>query len=463
MRADAGTIVEELSHLLDDADIETDPEKIGPRLKDNSWLSPVLAEHISSMVDSSGPSMNVIALITPTSVDQLSACVSILAAAETPMIMLGAGTTNFGQTVPLDGGVVISTHHLNEILSIDEGSITVQPGVTAGRIEKAARETGQALPVITTTHAVATAAGWICGGHVGLGSSTWGSIWDGNVLGAKVLTIGEEPEEIVLDQSTVELVLHAYGTTGALTEITMTLVPASDWVELVVTHPDFDAAAEFVTALSRQRSLRLRVAAAQDPPLTRALTALSDIVSPTDALTLVIVEETQVDDVEAQVTATGGKMTPWRGLGAEGRPTLEFMVYGHRMLWVKKLFADSAFVHCYLDQPHPLAQTHALKEAWGDKVLVELKYMQSPYMADRFGSGIDEPLPAALVCIVDGALDLEAVMASCDSLGILYQNPHTFFLDQKGLFADPARLRAFKDHADPKGLLNPGKFSPATV
>ena len=50
-------------------------------------------------------------------------------------------------------------------------------------------------------------------------------------------------------------------------------------------------------------------------------------------------------------------------------------------------------------------------------------------------------------------------MASCDDLDIRYQNPHTFFLDQKGLFADPEGLWAFKTQVDPKGLLNPGKFS----
>jgi len=460
MRADAGDIVASLSAVLDERNIESDPDKIGPRLKDNSWLSPVLAEHISSMAETSGPSMNVIALITPSSIDELASCISVLAEAETPMTMLGAGTSNFGQTVPLDGGVVISTRNLNTIISIGEGSITVQPGVTAANIEKAARETGQALPVITTTHAVATAAGWVCGGHVGLGSSTWGSIWDGNVLGARILTIGEVPEEMVLDETTVESVLHAYGTTGVLTEVTMKLVPANNWVELVVSHPTFDDAAAFVTILSQLGHLRLRVAAAQDPPLTPAFTALADIVDQTDALTIVVVEESQAAEVETHVIASGGTMTPWRGLGADRRPTLEYMVYGHRMLWVNKLFAGSAFLHCYLDQADPLPQTHELKSRWGDRVLVELKYMQSPYMANRFGIGIDEPLPAALICIVNGASDLEAVMASCDELGIRYQNPHTFFLDQKGLFADPEKLRTFKDEVDPKGLLNPGKFSP---
>ncbi len=455
----ADGLVARLTEIAGDDWVECDPAKIGPRLRDNSWLSPVLAEHISEMTNSAGPSMNVIALVSPASTAELTECIRALVAARTPMTVLGAGTTNFGQTVPLEGGVVISTRRLNRIIDIGEGWITVEGGVTAGRLNERAGETGQALPVITTTHAVATAAGWVCGGHVGLGTSTWGSIWDGNVLGATVLTVTDDPELLELDENSVDTVLHAYGTTGVLTEVTMRLVPADDWVELVVTHPRFDDAARFVTDLSTNRSLRLRVAAAQDPPLVPSFTALSDVVTPGDALTLLVVAGDQVEEVTSRCEATGGSITPWRGLGADRRPTLEFMVYGHRMLWVKKRFPDAAFLHCYLDQRDPLAQIDRLKETWGSSVLVELKYMLSPYMSERFGNGLDEPLPAALICIANGQSDLADVMASCDEMGIGYQNPHTFFLDQKGLFADPSKLRAFKAEVDPYGLLNPGKFS----
>jgi len=459
MRPESTEIVARLATVLTPDDLETDPNRIGPKLRDNSWLSPVLAEHISGMTESDGASMNVIALASPASIDELRRCVSVLFEADTPMTMLGAGTTNFGQTVPLEGGVVISTRHLNEIIEIGDGFVNVQAGVTASRIEAAARATGQALPVITTTHNVATAAGWVCGGHVGLGSSTWGSVFAGNVLGAELLTVAAEPEVLTLGPGEVHSVLHAYGTTGIVTNVTMRLVPANEWVELVVVHDGFDDAARFVTELSRRPELRIRVAAAQDPPLTPAFTALRDVVSPGQALTLVVVEASDVDEVSELVVSTDGSSTTWRGLGAERKPTLEVMVYGHRMLWVKKLFPESAFLHCYLDQHDPLAHISRIKALWGDRVLVELKFMQSPYLSARFGTDPDEPLPAALVCIADGVADLDAVMASFDELGVRYQNPHTFFLDQKGLFADPSALRAFKATVDPKGLLNPGKFS----
>ena len=61
--------------------------------------------------------------------------------------------------------------------------------------------------------------------------------------------------------------------------------------------------------------------------------------------------------------------------------------------------------------------------------------------------------------MVEGQENLAAVMAYCDDIGIRYQNPHTFFLDRKGLLRDPEIMKRFKADVDPKGLLNPGKFS----
>ena len=91
--------------------------------------------------------------------------------------------------------------------------------------------------------------------------------------------------------------------------------------------------------------------------------------------------------------------------------------------------------------------------------MLELKFLRSRWLRERFGHDGEGVLPAPLVCVVEGAKDLAAVMAYCDDIGIRYQNPHTFFLDRKGLLRDPEIMKRFKADVDPKGLLNPGKFS----
>ena len=457
------TLSVELAGIVGDAGMETDPASIGARLRDNSWLSPVLSGHIDAMAGASaGGSLGVEAVVGPGDLDQLAACVAAAYRHDAPITMLGAGTSNFGQSIPMRGGIVIELSRLCEMgdpaTATSEGRITVGAGALLGRVDAAVRAHGAEMPVMTTTYAASHAAGWVAGGHVGLGSSSWGTIWDANIVGATVMTCEAEPRLLTLDEDSVEPVLHASGTTGIITDVTFRLVPARSWVEMVVAFPRFDGAARFVVDLSEQTD-GIRVAAAQEPMLTPAFTALADDAGASEALVMTIVAAEEVDTVSALVAARGGRVIPWHGLGADRRPTLAYMVYGHRMLWVKKLFASAAFLHCYLSETRPVDQLLAIKARFGDHSLVELKYIRSRWLRERWGQSGDGVIFAPLVGMVNGRDDLEDLLAFCDDIGVAYQNPHTFFLDEQGLFADPRLLHRFKREVDPKGLLNPGKLS----
>ena len=48
---------------------------------------------------------------------------------------------------------------------------------------------GSEIPILTTTYATSTLAGWIAGGHVGLGSSSHGAVWDGIVRRVTLMTV----------------------------------------------------------------------------------------------------------------------------------------------------------------------------------------------------------------------------------------------------------------------------------
>ena len=452
-------LIDKLRTVVDDADLVTDPDTIGRRLRDNSWLSPVLKQYIDTMADKSGRALDVSALVSPADIDQLSLCVSLIYRHDSPIVVLGAGTTNFGQTTPLDGGVVIEMKHFNDVWPPEEGRITAGAGALSGAVDDVAQTSGQQIPVMTTTYASATSGGWVSGGHIGLGTPTWGSIWDGNILGATLVTVENEPRILRLDEASLEPVLHSYGTTGILIDVTLRLVPARQWTELVVCFDGFDAACRFAKAVSDRPELRIRAAAAQEPAITPCFSALRGHVRPDEALVISIIDDDQHEEYIGLADDHGGRIVPWRGRGFDRRPTLAYMVYGHRMLWVKKLAPLGAFLHCYLEPERPLEQLTALKERFGDGVMLELKFLRSRWLRERFGHDGEGVLPAPLVCVVEGAKDLATVMAYCDDIGIRYQNPHTFFLDRKGLLRDPEIMKRFKADVDPKGLLNPGKFS----
>lgn len=451
--------VDELSRIVAPANLVTDPDAIGRRLRDNSWLSPVLERHIGKLADTAGRSLDVTALVAPAGLDELRECVSLLYRSRSPIVILGAGTTNFGQTIPLDGGVVIEMKHFDDVAPPSSGSVTVGAGAVTASVDRVAHETGQEIPIMTTTYATATSGGWVAGGHLGLGAPTWGTIWDGNILGATIMTVEDEPRLIPLGPADLEPVLHSYGTTGILTDVTLRLVEAHRWTELVVCFEGFDAATRFAKDVSDRPDLRLRAAAAQEPAITPCFSALAGHVDPGEALVISIVDDDHYDEFTERAGAHGGRVVPWRGRGADQRPTLAYMVYGHRMLWVKKIAPRGAFLHCYLDPEAPLEQLSELKRRFGDAVMLELKFLRSRWLRERFGYLGDGVLPAPLVCIREGERDLAAVMAFCDDIGVRYQNPHTFFLDRKGLLRDPGVMKRFKADVDPRGLLNPGKFS----
>src|SRR6185295_3128661 len=102
----------------------------------------------------------------------------------------------------------------------------------------------------------ATLGGFICGGSGGVGSITWGGLRDrGNVLGARVLTMEASPRALELRGDDVRRVIHAYGTTGIVTEVEIALAAAPLWIDAAVAFADFAAAARFAYALACQDAL----------------------------------------------------------------------------------------------------------------------------------------------------------------------------------------------------------------
>jgi FAD/FMN-containing dehydrogenase len=452
-------LIAELNALVGPAHVRTDPVEVGRSLRDNSWLSPILTAHFGDQPRGAFVDHGVDAVVSPADDHQVQAVLGLAVEHRVPVTPRGAGTSNFGQAQPTAGGIVLDTRRLRGVTDLRDGRVTAGAGTLQGDVEAAALATGQELTVLTTTYASATIAGWVAGGHVGLGASMYGTIWDGNVLGACIATATSPVEVRRLDASSVVPVLHTFGTTGVILDVTMPLVPARRWGEWVVTFADFAAASRFTEAVATE-GLANRVAAAQEPaimPCFRALRPLA--LDERDAAVLLIADEDERPQLEALVAGTGGHLHRWRDAGADDRPSLMAMVYGHRMLWVKKLLPTAAFLHTYFRPDDHIAQVAALKERFGDRVLLELKYMASPWLARIYGRPVDRPLPAGLIAVVDGSREeIDRVATACDELGIRYQNPHTYVLEESGLFPDPAAIVAFARDVDPYGLLNPGKL-----
>ena len=77
-----------------------------------------------------------------------------------PLTVRGAGTGNYGQCIPLQGGIILDTSKMNQIISLQPGIASVQPGIKMAAFDKQAREIGWELRIAPSTYRTASIGGF---------------------------------------------------------------------------------------------------------------------------------------------------------------------------------------------------------------------------------------------------------------------------------------------------------------
>jgi FAD/FMN-containing dehydrogenase len=109
----------------------------------------------------------------------------------------GTGTGNYGQAMPLSGGVLLNLAEMNKVKAIAPGRVCRRARRDHGRDRR--RDAGAFRPgaaaVIPRPTKTASIGGFIAGGSGGVGSIKWGGLRDfGNVLRLKVATMEAKPK-----------------------------------------------------------------------------------------------------------------------------------------------------------------------------------------------------------------------------------------------------------------------------
>ena len=229
---------------LDGLKIEDNPAIVKQKSRDFFWYSPVLKrqlDHVTAdLVVSPKNEAEVIRV--------LEACFRL----GVPVTPRGSGTGNYGQAMPLAGGVVLSLAEMNKVKSISRGRVTAEAGTVLADIDRQTRPE-QEIRLFPSTYNTASVGGFIAGGSGGFGSISWGGLRNiGNVLGLRVVTMEEKPRVLDLKGRDLMKVMHAYGTNGIITEVELPLDAAYDWVDVIVGFDDYMQAVRFAN-LHRQR------------------------------------------------------------------------------------------------------------------------------------------------------------------------------------------------------------------
>ena len=408
-------------------------------LRDFSWYSPVLENALADTT--------VDAVLRPSTVEELRACVSAAVRLGVPVTLRGAGTGNYGQSLPLQSGVVIDVRDVAGIEDVTAGRISVLPGTVMKDAEDAARRTGQELAVMPSTYRISTASGFISGGSGGIGAAANGDLWDDNVLAVELLTMEEQPRTVRLEGDDVRPLLHTYGTIGILTRIELRLVPAHDYTPLVVAFRDFGTLAGFAFDLVAG-DIHVRLCSVHEAAGAAMLSPITSLYEPGEDVALLWVDDDGTDALRERVAAAGGRTIDWTA-----KPHISQFPFSHTILWARKAAPTSSWLQCEYasDRGAFLTQVAALRARYPGVFLQHVEFATS--------AGRTRPLGITpLVGLADHEEALEELIGFCRELGMIVMNPHSYVVEEGGFVGDTAQVVELKNSCDPSGLLNPGKL-----
>ncbi len=210
---------------------ELDWIKEAPKVKrlsrDFHWFSPVLKPQLEEKFAELA--------VRPRDEQELKSIVAACARQRVPLNLRGGGTGNYGQLIPLNGGLMVDMTRLNSVTAMGQGSVRAQAGIRLGDLETHTRPFGWELRCMPSTWKLATLGGLFGGGFGGVGSVNYGPLAaPGNVLSVRMMTMEETPRILTLQAPDALLLHHAYGSNGIVTEIELALAPVTPGLSVLI-------------------------------------------------------------------------------------------------------------------------------------------------------------------------------------------------------------------------------------
>ncbi|MXZ83536.1 MAG: FAD-binding oxidoreductase [Synechococcus sp. SB0666_bin_14] len=386
-------------------------------------------------------------VVCPVTVEQVKAVAAACARHQVPITMRGAGTGNYGQAVPLLGGVLLTMTGLQAVRSATADRFTAEAGCRLVAIDETLAPHGAEQRLLPSTYRTATIGGFVAGGSGGIGSVAWGFLRDpGNVLGMEIITVESQPRRHQLMADAAAPLNHAYGTNGIIVALTLPTAPLRLWQELLVAVPGLEQGLALADQL-RTAALPIKELSLYDQRIAAMVRPLQGGAAGVVGCRLVAVVAVEaMETVKETLAHHSGQLLVRRPQTVAG--SLRELTWNHTTLHARA--ADPAWTYLQLLlPPEPAAALHALGRQQGDGLAWHLEAVQSQ----------GEARWAALPLLRwQGAAALAAVMETAQALGCTLFNPHVITVEDGGLgVVDGDQVQA-KQAYDPAGLLNPGKL-----
>ena len=441
---DIAALKRELSGIT----IDDNPAIVQQKSRDFYWYSPVLKRQLDDVKGD--------LIVSPRSEAEV---ITVLAACHRlgiPVTPRGTGTGNYGQAMPLSGGVVLSLAEMNAVKSISPGRVVCEAGAIISDIDKATRaHSAQELRMHPSTYHTASIGGFIAGGSGGVGSINFGGLRDfGNVLRLRVVTMEAEPKVLELSGSDLHQVTHAYGTNGIITEVEMPLTAAYEWVDVIVGFDDFSSSARYGNALACQDGLLTKlvtVVAAPAPFLY--FKRHQKFLAENQSVCIAMVAAQSLDAFLAFTRRFGAEVV-FNGAALsdadkKGLPPAYELAWNHTTLRALRIEPAITYLQSLYPFPNQLTLANEIEAMFPGELMSHLEFVRFDGNITCFG------LP---LIRFTSETRLDRIIEMHEEAGCPIFNPHRYTLEEGGMKQTDEVQLAFKRKADPQGLLNPGKM-----
>ncbi len=451
MEALTGTRLEALRADLAGIAMAEDAATLKLKSRDFYWFSPILRP----LLDDKRGELVVMAKTKDDVLRVAAAC----ARHRVPLTVRGGGTGNYGQAVPLEGGVVLDLTGLDRIVWTKAGAGRFEAGARLLEIDRALRPKGWELRFHPSTRKQATIGGFTAGGAAGCGSCTWGQNSDpGALMAVEVVTVEETPRRIELTGRDALKVLHAYGVNGIITEVEVPLAPLHPWAERIAVFPNLERAARFGWVATAAEGIAKKEVGIFDSRIPPMLKRIAPLVPAGRAMAILMVSEPQAPQLEEMIREHGGRVVFARSAaeaeaaafeGKGAMPPLYEYTWNHTTLHALKVEPGITYLQVRFPEGGELALVGKMEKTFGEELLLHLECQR------RFGRVFVSSLPLLRYRSPER---LDEIIREIEAMGGAVSNPHTYVLDNAGWKRTDAPQPEFKAEADPYGLMNPGKL-----
>jgi FAD/FMN-containing dehydrogenase len=433
------------SAALSDVPVESDPKTVQKKSRDFFWFSPVLKRQLQGKLAD--------VVVAPRDEAEVMRVASAAARYRVPITIRGGGTGNYGQCVPVQGGAVLDVSGLNAIEWQKGARLRVGAGCKMHQIDAETRKQGYELRMHPSTKRMASIGGFAAGGSAGAGSVTYGGMRElGNITGARVISLEEDPRAFELKGDAALKICHGWGTTGIITALEMPLAPAFDWIDLIVAFDDFITAVRFGYEVTLADGVVKKLVTPIAWPVPTYFQGMEQYFPKGRAAVIAMVADHSIEPFMSLAATHKGDITYQRptdeSMGA--RPLYE-LTWNHTTLHALNVDRDITYLQALYPAFGFMEKVSEIQALFSpDELLQHFEFTRYAGLPTAYGLGLIKYTTEAR---------LNEIMDIHQRHGVFIADPHIWMLeDSAGYKSAGADLMGFKREVDPLGICNPGKM-----